>query len=223
MTDQRGLPRPVDGDLDGTARCDPGAFELGGTTPVTTSTTATSTTFPSVETCGNCVDDDGNGLTDFEDLACCAAEQSTGLILKRVRIKPKSGMHALSLAAILTQGDLDLGRQDLFVQLRQQEAGGVLCARLPAERFTQRGARFRFADKTHVVTSAGGIERAKIKVKRDQSAEFAARGKQVTLAAPAAGAAQITLSAYEPGSASGRCAGASVGLQAGKKGSLRYP
>jgi hypothetical protein len=26
---------------------------------------------PPVEICGNCVDDDGNGLTDFEDPACC--------------------------------------------------------------------------------------------------------------------------------------------------------
>jgi CSLREA domain-containing protein len=34
QTDQRGFPRPVDGDLDGMARCDVGAFEFGAVSPV---------------------------------------------------------------------------------------------------------------------------------------------------------------------------------------------
>lgn len=35
-TDQRGSPRPVDGNHDGTAQCDSGAFEFGASTAVTT-------------------------------------------------------------------------------------------------------------------------------------------------------------------------------------------
>ena len=33
QTDQRGFLRPVDGDLDGMARCDAGAFEFGAISP----------------------------------------------------------------------------------------------------------------------------------------------------------------------------------------------
>ena len=38
-TDQRQFPRPVDGNGDGIATCDIGAYEYGGTAPVTTTTT----------------------------------------------------------------------------------------------------------------------------------------------------------------------------------------
>ena len=44
-TDQRGFPRPEDGNGDGMATCDIGAFELGGTAPGCLS----SPTFPSID------------------------------------------------------------------------------------------------------------------------------------------------------------------------------
>jgi hypothetical protein len=52
--DQRGFPRPADGDQDGTARCDVGAFERGSL----------------IENCVNGVDDNGNGLVDCLDFDC---------------------------------------------------------------------------------------------------------------------------------------------------------
>ena len=52
--DQRGQPRPTDGDSDGTAACDVGAFERGAV----------------LEDCDNGVDDNGNGLVDCADLDC---------------------------------------------------------------------------------------------------------------------------------------------------------
>src|SRR5439155_790888 len=44
-TDQRGFPRPVDGNDDGVATCDIGAYELGGTAPGCPKTP----TFPSID------------------------------------------------------------------------------------------------------------------------------------------------------------------------------
>jgi CSLREA domain-containing protein len=52
--DQRGRPRPADGDNDGNAVCDIGAFELG----------------PVIEDCDNGRDDDGDGRIDCLDLEC---------------------------------------------------------------------------------------------------------------------------------------------------------
>jgi CSLREA domain-containing protein len=52
--DQRSFPRPADGDQDGTARCDIGAFERGSV----------------IENCVNGVDDNGNGLVDCLDFDC---------------------------------------------------------------------------------------------------------------------------------------------------------
>lgn len=48
LSDQRGLPRNVDGDVDGTAACDSGAYELQVTAPTTTggSTTSSSSSVP---------------------------------------------------------------------------------------------------------------------------------------------------------------------------------
>lgn len=52
--DQRGGPRPVDGDEDGSPRCDVGAFERGS----------------AIEDCDNGTDDNANGLIDCLDYDC---------------------------------------------------------------------------------------------------------------------------------------------------------
>src|SRR5207249_4974771 len=45
---------------------------------------------PLVEICGDCIDNDGNGLTDFEDPACCSGQvQRFTMDLKRGRIRPR--------------------------------------------------------------------------------------------------------------------------------------
>src|SRR5262249_19009613 len=40
------------------------------------------------EICGNCIDDDGDGLTDFEDPDCCAGATQAALTIKKARLAP---------------------------------------------------------------------------------------------------------------------------------------
>lgn len=54
VVDQRGAPRPIDGNDDGSPRCDVGAFERGS----------------AVEDCDNGTDDNANGLVDCLDYDC---------------------------------------------------------------------------------------------------------------------------------------------------------
>jgi hypothetical protein len=59
---------------------------------ITTTTTTTTTTTP--EICGNCIDDNGNGLVDSEDLACCSTVQplvvtQSSFRAGRVRVRAK--------------------------------------------------------------------------------------------------------------------------------------
>jgi len=99
------------------ASCDIGAVEGS---PVT----ATTTTLASREDCGNCVDDDGDGRTDYEDPACCA--QTAAMQVKTALIVPGPAGATkghLSLTAILAQAgfaDVDPTRDDVTVQLRNQ-------------------------------------------------------------------------------------------------------
>ena len=46
--------------------------------------------------CGNCLDDDGDGLTDFEDPNCCS-ESGPALSLQRGLMKPAKAMSQLLL------------------------------------------------------------------------------------------------------------------------------
>ena len=47
---------------------------------------ASPVTATSREDCGNCVDDDGDGRTDYEDPACCA--QTAAMQVKKALIVP---------------------------------------------------------------------------------------------------------------------------------------
>jgi hypothetical protein len=176
---------------------------------------------PAVEVCGNCLDDDGNLLTDFEDPACCGS--AAGLIAKRLRIVPRKGRHALALAGQLPAGAGNPPAEDLVLQLRQSNTGEVLCARLPAAKFVRRRRSFVFADKKSTVGTARGLTRAVLSPKRNGSARLLMKGRRMTLAGPAAGPVRLTVGFHAAGSAAGRCVAGDATLTASRKGALRYP
>jgi Right handed beta helix region len=105
-------------------------------TPVTTTTTSTavvpsttSTTLPP-EICGNCLDDDGNGLIDFEDPACCSTVQP--LTVTQASFHPaKSTLHIRVTFPDGTFAGLDPRQQDVHLQVRDA-SGELVCSTIPA-------------------------------------------------------------------------------------------
>jgi hypothetical protein len=106
------------------------------TTPVTATTTTTpvvpsttSTTLPP-EICGNCLDDDGNGLIDAEDPACCSTVQP--LTVTRASFRPaKSTLHIRATFPDGTFAGLDPRQQDVHLQVRGA-SGELVCSTIPA-------------------------------------------------------------------------------------------
>jgi len=156
---------------------------LAATTTTTLAATTTTTLAPT-EVCGNCADDDGDGLTDDEDPACCA--HPAAMQVKKVVIVPgpAGAMKGhLSLTAILAQtgfADVDPTRDDVAVQFHNPN-GELLCATAPHERWTRERHRgpFQFADPTG--TMAQGLRKMQIKVQKNGSTRFTTAGKKMDL------------------------------------------
>lgn len=185
-----------------------------------------------VEICGNCVDDDGNGLTDFEDAACCAGEQRFAQILKKGRLKPnKKGGTKLKLKAMLAArglGGIDPTRQDVYVQVRESSGDSLLCAKVPASSFRQKNVSkkkrvFRFRDKRAIVTTASGLQRVSVRVDREGGVRFRASGKRTALVLPEAGPLEITVAFQAIDGAEQQCSAAVRAFRTGKRAGLRFP
>ena len=138
-----------------------------------------------VEVCGDCIDNDGDGLADYDDPDCCAAPEK--LDVRRMMLQPtpkKPNANRLRLKARDTGFDpktLNPMAMDTTIQM-SSPSGMVLCEHIPATAWTHKNPQaFRFKDKTS--TLAGGIKRARFKMKRNGKVPFRALGKQVVLGA----------------------------------------
>src|SRR5207247_918898 len=92
----------------------------------------------SPEICGNCIDDDNNGLTDFEDPACCLQSSTFTMKLKEGRLHPHGATTRLALRTVLARSGLAVNPLDHHVLLQTRPEGGtdVFCAPMPAADFT---------------------------------------------------------------------------------------
>jgi hypothetical protein len=169
--------------------------------------------------CGNCLDDDANGLADLEDPACCADAASV-TVKPGVRIRPKkNGDLSFKIGGFLAFPNPTALTGHVAVQLSQSETGTILCARIPASAFVSKKGRHRFKDRSGALAGAAGIGKVKLTPrKKDGSTKVRANGKAVELAAPAvSGAATVTIGVGE------RCAAADVSLRRKGKTLLRAP
>jgi hypothetical protein len=144
------------------------------------------------EVCGNCADDDGNGLSDFEDAACCAHRFPMVVGRGRLRAVTGTGTSRFRLRAVLARAGLarniDPLTEDVYLQIRASDGRtDLLCAKLPATSFFAKRKTYRFRDPKGVVGSASGITRAVVRIRPNGTVRFTARGKQARLSNVPAG------------------------------------
>ena len=153
------------------------------------------------EICGNCIDDDGNGQTDFEDPACCPRQQTFSMVVRRGKLRPRGPVTRLKLRTVLAQAGLDHvnpRKEDVFVQIRPQGGMDVLCAKVPADKFMRMHHAFKFWDRKHRVASAKGLSDMTIKVRKNRSVRLRTVGKRVQFRAPTDVPLEITVGFHDP-------------------------
>jgi hypothetical protein len=193
------------------------------TSPVSTTTT---TTLAGLEACGNCRDDDGNGLVDFEDPACCGGVAPVPLRLERALVAPRKRGPGTALRLTSRTAPLGIGRppgrHDVFLQVRPIAGGEAYCAHLPADRVKATRSALRFKDRRERIASAGGISQATLSVKKDRSLGITARGSRTSCRTPS-GPARVVWAIRAPGAVAARCSGLTAALRATRQGAVRYP
>jgi hypothetical protein len=180
------------------------------------------------EICGNCIDDDGNGDTDFEDAACCSQAKTFRMSVSRARLRPRGAVSTLRLRTTLAQAGLSRinpQKQDVFVQIRPSRGEDLLCARIPAQKFMRMRRVFAFWDKKHEVTSAKGINDAKVMIRRNGTVRFRALGRRAQLRTPAHGPLQLTVAFHDAAGddANNLCSTETPAFRTGRQGRLIAP
>lgn len=177
---------------------------------------------PPEEICGDCTDNDGDGLVDFEDPDCCAS--TSALTVRRISIRRagKTTRQRLRLKARFATrvpAGFNPRLEGTTLQISDRQ-GTVFCEDIPFkpdERWEAMGV-FPFRDKSG--TLAGGLKRARFhyRIKKQGPAVLEARGKNMSLRAPANNPVRITV---RVGS---QCARVLTTLQAkGRQGGLVFP
>ncbi|HZP40731.1 MAG TPA: hypothetical protein VFD84_04370 [Candidatus Binatia bacterium] len=203
--------------------------------PATSTTTSlpafpvpTTTTLPRrPEVCGNCADDDRNGLYDFEDPACCAGGSAV-MTLKRARlVRRRSLLSSLRVdATVASPTGIDPLVQDVFVTIRPAGRPPLFCARLPADAFDAAGRAVLFRDRRHAVASAVGIDRLRAVVRPDGTMALHVEGRRMSFVPPPERRLTVTLGFRFPTTAeqTNHCTTATAVLRANARGTrLVFP
>ena len=147
------------------------------------------------EICGDCIDNDGNGLTDLEDAACCSETQEFAMTLSRGVIVPRGETSKVRLRTVL-MGDgmthITPTTQDVLLQVRPTDGKDIFCARIPASAFVQHHNIFKFTAKKTPTAAAKGLDGVMVKMKRDGTVRFRTLGKRVQIS-PEQGSMELTL------------------------------
>jgi len=174
-----------------------------------------------LEICGNCLDDDGNGLVDLADPACCAPERSAAMELVEGRIAPGTTTSRLRLGANLGASvELSPHGQQVLLQLGSAP-GGTFCASLPPSAFRGTARKLRLTAER--AAGARGVRRMVLRRAADGSIRWRARGRRVWFSTDERqGSLDIRLllaDATDPGDGP-RCFAAQAFFRPGPRGTL---
>ena len=176
------------------------------------------------EVCGNCIDDDLDGLIDYEDPSCCSGPALDGAILKKLRLKARRrGGTAVRLRANLGPNASRVvpARDQIVLQARTASGAPLLCAQVPGLRAKHRV--FRFRDPKHRVAAAQSLDVVRLRATKRGQLRLMARGKRTQLPMPAPGQVQVTVAAVDPASGEARCAAMQTALRHGRGRVMRAP
>jgi len=208
---------PDGGNCTDDAQCQSGLCEDGTCVPAL------------VEICGNCIDDNLNDLTDFEDPACCSGSAGQVFVtdFRRGKIKPRSETESvLRLKSVLATGgfEADAATDEVQLQIREQDGPEVLCTIVPPAGFAQKGRVFKFKNPDGAVESAKGVRLMFVKMKKNGEVRFKAKAKQGQFATPTTGSLHITVGFRDPSGANPpRCSATDALFRRNQKGALIYP
>jgi hypothetical protein len=203
------------------------ATTLPASSATTTRPPVTTTTLPlGDEVCGNCVDDDGDGLTDFEDPACCAGGQ-TAIALRKGKIRRLAGGASfLNLdTTIGAPGGIDALSQDVHVQLRTLGGTGLLCLNVPATKFRTVRRVVTFRDRKHTVPTAQQMDGVELRRLRGGALLVHLEGRRMPFATPSEKQLVLTLGFRNPTLAEGenRCASGTQTFRSRRSSGLLFP
>lgn len=125
-----------------------------------------------MEECGNCIDDDGDGLVDLADDDCCPTALPG--VLRRGRVKPRADSETFKLIAQWLPVAPTVA-DDLQVQLLDGVGATRLCALLTVDRLRAKRRRLAFRDRTGAL--ADGLRTLSVKTLRNETARLTLRGR----------------------------------------------
>jgi cysteine-rich repeat protein len=225
-----------DGQDFGDATCpggSPGGALLGCSEDCSTIDTSNCQPLETAEICGNCIDDDGNGLTDFEDPACCDGPQAFLGTLRKSNLKPRGASQSFLRikSNLATSGFMPMPmNNDVFLQMRDSNGTEILCAKIPKGAMMMKGHKkvWKFwwdRKNKQRIASAQNIDDMKVAIKKNGTIKYAAYGKHVNVATPDAGSIMITVGFRDPavGDSTNQCSSVTQPYRPAKKGALRFP
>jgi hypothetical protein len=170
------------------------------------------------EICGDCVDNDNDGMIDYEDGDCCT-EQRVMTIKKVFLKKPSAGprgrkLRINSIFSQSTPAGFNPLQQDTSLQIADA-SGQLFCHTITADHWmSRRPRRYKFWDMQRMF--AGGLSDGKFMVKKNGRIIFNTVGRKVRLRSVEGSMVRITVRV------GGQCSTSTAALRTSKK-ALRFP